>query len=286
VIRDLYSKLEPGQRYLLFIHGIFSSIKGAFGELALARWDDYLLSDLGKKYHKIIGFDHWTVANSTLDNARDLVKMLPKDCDIDIVCHSRGGAVTRCLLEHPEIAKKVSRKGLRFNKAIFVAGACQGSDLAHPDNIGRLVNAFSAISSITGGYFPVTIAAGLLRFAQYGVNEFPGIAAMNPESPIFRQLNKASHHHGCQYIFARSDFEPRGRLLEMLDEIGIDKFVFKGQRNDGVVPYEGAGQFDPDIHGAGLVTEGPQFEPHQHVFHTGFFKTREIRAMLRDQLLD
>jgi len=271
---------------LLLIHGIFSSTKGAFGEFLLNRWDDELLIKLDREYAKIISFDHWTVAKSTLENANDLFEMLPKNCEIDLVCHSRGAGVTRCLLEHPSLAKKVSVRKIRFGKVIFVAGACQGSELANPNRIGALVNAFSALTSLSGAYLPLKLFTGLLKAVQYGVKKFPGIQAMSPTSPIFKELNKPINQPDCEYVYIRSNYEPHGKLQDMLDEIGIDQFVFKGKRNDVVVPFDGAGTFDDHVKQTITVTPGPEYgvEKDEHVFHTSFFEQPEVRQSLISHL--
>ena len=279
-------KLNSGEKYLIFIHGIFSSIKGAFSELLLNRWDDNLLATLESNYSKIIGFDHWTVAKSTLENAKDLLDLLPDDCQIDIVCHSRGAGVTRCLLEHDEVAPQLLQRQIKVGKVIFVAGACQGSQLANPDKIGQLVNVFSALSSVANIYFPLKLATGLLKAVQYGVTKFPGIHSMSPESPIFRELNKPLNQPDCEYIYVRSNYEPQGSLVGMLDNIGLDTFIFKGEPNDGVVPFKGAGTFDDNVINSITVTPGPEYgiDHKEHVFHTAFFEQKEVRQLLIDQL--
>jgi len=275
-------KLESKKKYLLLIHGIFSSTKGAFGEILLNRWDDNLLPKLIKQYDRIIGFDHWTVARSTLDNARELFDMLPLNCQIDIVCHSRGAGVTRCLLEHPDLAAKLGANKIRVGKVIFIAGACQGSELANPDQIGKLVNVFSALSSLSGSFLPLKLFTGLLKAVQYGANRFPGIQSMSPQSPILEELNKPIGQPDCEYIYSRSNYEPSGKLKEMLDDIGIDRFIFNGEFNDGVVPFLGAGTFDKHITQTITVTAGPEFGINQveHVYHTSFFEQQEIRQAL------
>ncbi len=285
-ITKLNGKLQTDKKYLLMIHGIFSSTKGAFGDILLNRWDDNLLLKLSKEYDRIIGFDHWTVARSTLENAMELFAMLPGNCQIDIVCHSRGAGVTRCLLEHPELAPKLGARKIKIGKVIFIAGACQGSELANPDRIGSLVNVFSALSSLSGSFLPLKLFTGLLKAVQYGANKFPGIHSMSPLSPILKELNKPVNQPDCEYIYSRSNYEPSGRLKEMLDEIGIDKFIFKGERNDGVVPYLGAGTFDKHVKQSITITAGPEYGIHriEHVYHTAFFEQQEVRQLLIDHL--
>ena len=287
-ITDLKGRLPANKKYLVLVHGIFSSTKGAFGELLLNRWDDEILRKLyqGGKYDKIVSFDHWTVARSTLENAADLLAALPSNCHIDIVCHSRGAGVSRCLLEHPDLAGKLSRRKIRVGKVIFVAGACQGSPLASPGRVSALVNVFSALSSLSGSYLPLKLFTGLIKAVQYGVKNFPGIASMAPNSPIFTELNKPVNQRDCEYIYIRSNYEPRGKLATMLDQIGIDEFVFRGKRNDAVVPFDGAGQFDAHVTETIKVVAGPEYglSGDEHVFHTQFFEQPEVRQALIDHL--
>lgn len=279
-------KLKSNKKYLLLIHGIFSSTKGAFGDILLNRWNDNLLIKLNNKYDKIIGFDHWTVASSTLENATELFEKLPDNCQVDIVCHSRGAGVTRCLLEHPTLAEKLGTNQIKIGKVFYVAGACQGSALADPDRIGSLVNVFSALSSVAGSFLPLKLFTGLLKAAQYGVKNFPGIQSMSPTSPLFAELNKPINQADCEYIYSRSNYEPSGKLKEMLDQIGVDEFVFKGEHNDGVVPFKGAGTFDDNVSQTITVTEGPEFGVTQleHVYHTGFFERQKLRQALIQHL--
>ena len=281
-IVTLKGSIKANKRYLLLIHGIFSSSKGAFDELLLSRSDDQLLRQLKGSYEKVISFDHWTVAKSTLDNAHDLINMLTAGSEIDIICHSRGAGVTRCLLEHPEVSPKLNEKNIRVGKVVFVAGACQGSPLALPSRIATLVNVFSALSSATGAFFPLKLITAIAKAAQYGVNNFPGISAMSPKSPILKALNQPINYEDCEYIYMRSNYEPKGRLTRLLDEIGLDRFGFRGQRNDGVVPFSGAGTFDDHVEESIPVTEGPEFgiKRNEAVFHTRFFKQRAVRDAL------
>jgi len=279
-------KLKSGEKYLLLVHGIFSSIKGAFSELTLNRWDDNLLFHLDRNYAKIVGFEHWTVAKSTLENAKELLDLLPDDCDIDIVCHSRGAGVVRCLLEHGEVEPKLVQRKIKVGKVIFVAGACQGSPLAKPEKIGQLVNVFSALSSVGNTFFPLKLATGLFKAVQYGVKHFPGIASMSPDSPIFKELNKPLNMPNCEYIYARANYEPQGSLAKMFDEIGLDTFIFNKQKNDGVVPFDGAGTFDDNVKKNVSEQKSVNYDENNrpHVFHTAFFEQKEVRKLLIDEL--
>lgn len=248
---------------------------------------DALLARLRPAYRQIVGFDHWTVARSILENAEALLELLPNRCTIDIVCHSRGAGVARCLLEHPKLAGRLGKRGIRVGKVVFVAGACQGSPLAGPEHLVRLLGAFSSLRSVGGEYFPLAVPLALLRAAQYGLRVFPGIASMAPGSPIIRQLNRPIDQKGCEYITMRSDYEPRAVIKEMLDEVWIDRLVFRGAANDGVVPFDGAARFDAHVRKTLRVVAGPEFGGggREGVYHTAFFEQREVRAALLEHLL-
>jgi hypothetical protein len=279
---ELRTPLAPQQKYLLLIHGTFSSVEGAFGEFLLNRWDDDLLSHLSANYDRIIGFEHWTVAKTPLENAQELLALLPDNCQIDIVNHSRGATVTRCLLEHPEVAPKLAQRNIKLGRAVFVAGVCQGTEIAHPDRLFDLLNTFSALSSLAGSYLPLTLFTGLLKAVQYGLTNFPGLTSIAPQSPLFQQLNQAKLKSGGEYIVSRSNYEPSGRLLEMLEGAGIDRGVFNNKRNDGVVPFDGAGTFDAQVAKVTTIVFDAEFgvsEP-GNVYHTQFFAQPELRQML------
>jgi hypothetical protein len=148
------------------------------------------------------------------------------------------------------------------------------------------VNVFSALASLSGSYLPLKLFTGLLKAVEYGVKKFPGIQAMSPNSPIFDELNKPINQPDCEYIYTRSNYEPSGKLKEMLDEIGLDQFVFRGKRNDVVVPFHGAGTFDDHVRDTITVTAGPEFGKTEkdNVFHTAIFEQQEVRQALIEHL--
>ena len=285
-LRTMRQPLESGGKYLLFVHGIFSSIEGGFGDLLRSRYDDNFYNRL--KYDRIVGADHWTVAKDTKQNALELLAKLPDNCRLDIVCHSRGAGVVRCLLEHPDVITKFRAKNIDVGKVIFVAGACQGSPLALPDRIGSLVNVFSVLNSLSNTFFPIRLVIGLLKAVHYGVKNFPGIAAMSPDSKVFKELNQSLNYTDCEYIYMRSNYEPNSKVKTLLDEGVIDRFVFQGEMNDLVVPYDGAGTFDPAVEESIEPIAASEFgadpDSPDDVVHTRFFREREVRQALLKHL--
>ena len=92
-----WARLSKG-RCLLFIHGTFDTVAGCF-----TRLPDATLAELNHRYGgRMIGFDHPTLADSPIDNARAFFQIVgDHHLDVDIVCHSRGGLVTRAIAERP-----------------------------------------------------------------------------------------------------------------------------------------------------------------------------------------
>lgn len=89
-----------GDRILLFLHGTASSTWGSFGDL----WSEARRGELNQiRNHyqgNVYAFEHRTLTESPIENARDLVNFLagfPKGVTIDLVSHSRGGLVGELL---------------------------------------------------------------------------------------------------------------------------------------------------------------------------------------------
>lgn len=88
---------KDGQPILLFLHGTASSTWGSFGELwSPARAAER--TELAKVYEdRVAAFEHASLSQSPIENARDLVKALPKGAKLHVVSHSRGGLVGELL---------------------------------------------------------------------------------------------------------------------------------------------------------------------------------------------
>lgn len=79
---------------LLFIHGTASSTEGSFRDM----WRAQKNAQLAKQYQdRIYGFEHYSLTESPISNALQLVQTLPKGACLHIVSHSRGGMVGELL---------------------------------------------------------------------------------------------------------------------------------------------------------------------------------------------
>ena len=95
-----------GGRALLFVHGTFSRAFSAFG--ALSRPTVEKLHEIYQG--RVFAFDHFTMSEDPIQNARWFVDHLPPNLhlDVDIICHSRGGLVSRILAERQSDCRSAS----------------------------------------------------------------------------------------------------------------------------------------------------------------------------------
>jgi hypothetical protein len=77
---------------LIFIHGTASNTAGSFSDLQSGIGADWQL--LEERYgERIYALEHHTLSASPIENALQLVAVLPKDAQVHLVTHSRGGLV-------------------------------------------------------------------------------------------------------------------------------------------------------------------------------------------------
>jgi hypothetical protein len=83
-----------GEPVLLFLHGTASNLSGSFGELmSSADWAPLLAQYDGR----VFGWQHFTLSQSPIENALELVTKLPAGARLHLVSHSRGGIVGELL---------------------------------------------------------------------------------------------------------------------------------------------------------------------------------------------
>jgi hypothetical protein len=93
-------------RILLFIHGTFSKNEMFLEELSQTDPGKQLLAKVQdkKNYQQVLAFDHATLSVSPVLNAMDLGRVFEgSEADVDVICHSRGGLVTRWWLENYDL---------------------------------------------------------------------------------------------------------------------------------------------------------------------------------------
>lgn len=81
--------------WLVFLHGTASHTMGSFGALPAGR---EIWKELERRYgERILALEHRTLTQSPIENARDLLQLLPADARLHLVSHSRGGLIGEML---------------------------------------------------------------------------------------------------------------------------------------------------------------------------------------------
>jgi len=293
-------------RVLLFVHGTFSSTIGGFNALGVHPWGKEFLRTAIDHYDLVLGYDHKTLSLDPTENAVDLHARL-KDLfgdtppEIDVVCHSRGGLVSRALFE---IVGPASSWRPKVDRVVFVAVPNAGTLLAEPDNWKSLVDLYTnlsmaatrALGLITGSPHFVAIIDGCIKglstlvtvLADATVTEqgSPGLAAMEPRGPYIAELNKTQSGQptsGSTWFFVgTSDFKANGaggptselppRFVQLLLDGFVDQLM--KEPNDLVVNVASVGSIDPAV--GGFVDDRLDYPANRAVYHCNYFSQPEM----------
>lgn len=299
---------------LLFIHGTFSSTVSAYGALPATPWGQAFLAAAYATYDLVLGFDHATLSEDPLENATELLAALqgvawPYPPRLDVITHSRGGLVLRCLLE--ELLPLTSFTP-QVERVIFVGVTNGGTLLASPANWQALVDLYTNLAVGTCqllGMLPqakalttvlAEIVRGLGAFVKYlattAVTDrvVPGLAAMEPTGEFIQRLNQAQPHQPTiaqsYYCAVTSAFQPQllgggheprelpARLVQWLAGGFMQQLM--REANDLVVNTAAMTQIDPVV--GNYLKDSLAFGPNPQVYHTNYFVwPRVINALAR-----
>jgi len=230
-------QLSSDQPLLVFIHGTISSTLGSFGSLSPEIW-----ADLRRSYgDRIFGLDHYTLSQSPIQNALDLVKVLPAGARLHLVSHSRGGLVGELLcrsgirngsepfddldldLGHPppirqalaELSAELKRKKPKIERFVRVACPAGGTTLASGRLDRWLEIIVNVLGKLTGADASLVYGIAtdlLLDIKKQGANpkEVPGLAAMVPTSTLVRMLNRSDIEVDADLTVIAGDIEGTG----------------------------------------------------------------------------
>lgn len=280
------------KRCLLVVHGIFSTT-----ERTLSQFPEDAMRALEAHYEgRMIALDQLTVSRSPEDNARNFLQKAKaalggSTVEFDILCHSRGGIVSRALVERGEAL--VSGHPCRFRKVFFAAAPNRGSLLADPDHIVDMIDAFTNLATEfpdCWATYALELLLGLVKLLVHSSERYlPGVAAMStlPGQYISAGLNAVSPSGGepvCDYAATASDFNPsiESGLSWRLANILVDR-IFHTARgaipNDLVVPCNGV--FESNGHPWFPIEKRLVFERQHGVKHTDFFAQRAVISAIK-----
>jgi hypothetical protein len=293
---------------LLIVHGTFSLGRGIFEQLnadsnphgrAFLAW-------ASTQYEHVLSFEHPTLSVSPVLNGLDLARLFASvQSPVDVICHSRGGLVTRWWLEAFEGAKRGPRR------VVFVSAPLGGTSLASPVKLREAMNLFTSVGShlrdvlgIGSAYLPflnvgtmlaqiVVMATGTLAstpLSDLFFSAVPGLGAMSRvgNQPELKRLQCGSHDLSAAYYAICSDFrmEDAGwKFWKHFTKLGVAQWgadlIFE-QANDLVVDNLSAIEL---FQGLGLRPDHYlNFPKNGKVYHTNYFTDTDVIGKLRDFL--
>jgi len=299
------AQLSATAPMLVFIHGTGSRTAGSFGAFADAAARMHWQSLRAHFGPHIYAFEHRTMSDSPLDNAVDLLDLLPAGAQLCLVTHSRGGLVgdLLCLTELGEeqiarfvqrrtqaghedaaahdraqlqrLAKLLTEKKPRVLSYARVAAPARGTLLAS-ENIDDFLSILTNLIGLVPGLGTSMVYQVVKRITLEVVKRrmdpalVPGIEAMIPASPLIALLNTAAKSADRLGVIA-GDIEGGG-WLRRLGVFVTDRFIYEGQDNDLVV------NTDSMFYGARRESVWYVFEQGSRVTHFNYFSNESTRS--------
>lgn len=242
---------------LLFLHGTASSTEGSFGGLwerpqlpVLKALNDYYRGNL-------FAYQHRTLSQSPVENALELVRLLPKGARLHLVSHSRGGLIGELLCrsaltegrvpfddedlarfaqpertrDHAalqELGQLLKSKGLRVERFVRVACPARGTTLASKRldrYLSIILNALGLVPALKASAIYDLTSDFLLAMVKTRTQpeELPGLEGMMPESPLVAVLNRPGVKSEADLSVIAGDLEGSG-LWGRLKELATNLF--------------------------------------------------------------
>jgi pimeloyl-ACP methyl ester carboxylesterase len=249
------------------------------------------LATLSQRYDgRVFAFDHWTLSHDPKDNVKWFMDQIPAglSLDVDIVCHSRGGLVSRVLASGLPDAGVASDR-LRVGRIVFVATPNDGTLLTHPDHMVKMLDRYTNIVQFLPDgpleVFLEAVVTAVKVLAHGGLRHLPGLAAQRPGGDFLGWLRGGPQGRTRYYAIA-ADWEPAedSPLAELVKQKVADTVmdqVFKDAKNDLVVPTLGvAGASGPGF----PIADAYTFAASAGAIHTNLFKFDETQQRLLEWL--
>lgn len=258
-----------GGRALLFVHGTFSRAFSAFGALSKPT-----VEKLHEIYQgRVFAFDHFTMSEDPIENARWFVDHLPANLHLnfDIICHSRGGLVSRILAEK-QTDLPLGGRTLDVGKIVFVAAPNAGTTLADSKYMGDFVDSYTNLLNFLPSNGATEILEGVItvvKMLAVGVlRGLPGLQSMVPSGGFLTQLN-TSPVGADKYFALASDYTPTDPGLKAWAANRLLDRVFQKAANDLVVPMLGV--YDKNGCGYFPIAEKLVYGQGDGISHTTYF---------------
>lgn len=269
-------------RALLFVHGTFSTARGAFGGLPRET-----MAALGELYAgRVFAFNHFSLSHSLQQNSRWFMEQVTpalaegERLRLDIICHSRGGLVARALAA--EAAAQLDPR-IAIDRVVFVAAPNHGTALADGDHMVQFLDRYTSMLNLAppGPASVVTeVLEGVLIVVKVighaALESLPGLLAMHPQ-----RMQPLMDAETLQGFAIASNFEPGDgmkQLVRVADSV-LDR-VFGDAANDLIVPTQG-------VYGGSESSLFPiptervlRLDANRAVWHGAFFTQPEVDRQL------
>jgi hypothetical protein len=270
-----------GGRALLLIHGTFSRTHTGFGLLPPA-----FIEQMHQRYGgRVFAFDHYTLSEDPRANVDWLIRQIPEgsQLELDVICHSRGGLVSRVLAERQaEIG--LGSRSIDVRRVAFVATPNNGTLLADPRHFGDLVDTYTSLLNIfpdTGVLEVIqTVISVVKQIAVGALDGLDGLTAMCPDGDFLKALNTATAAEVGYFALASNYEAAVGGLKDFVVDRLADA-VFRAD-NDLVVPT--AGVYGANGSSLFPVQRFHSFAAVDGVEHTRFFANATSQAKLSEWL--
>ncbi len=274
-----WSDLSRG-RALLMVHGTFSRAHTAFAGLPAD-----VVQKLHEIYqHRVFAFDHYTLSDDPEQNIRWFVDHIPDGTrlELDIICHSRGGLVSRALAEKQSLISLGSRQ-LRIGRIVFVAAPNSGTILTDSQYMGDLLDSYTNLLNLVPSNGATEILEGVVTVAKMlavgALHGLPGLQSMLPKGPFLTAFNNAPKGDD-RYFALASDYEPQNPGLKAWALSRLATKIFQKAQNDLVVPTLGV----YDQNGCGYFpiadTERHVFGPADNITHGDYFGNPQAQQLI------
>lgn len=277
IVDEAWDGLSNGKS-LLFVHGTFSRAYSAFSGL-----DQQTMEELYDRYQgRVFAFEHPTCSDDPRQNVAWFLRQVPATARLncDIICHSRGGLVSR------ELARANSAN-VAVDRIVFVATPNAGTVLTNAQHMGDFIDSYTNIlQAFPDNAVTDTLEAIITVVKQLAVatlKGLDGLQSMLPGGPYLNDLATAIPASPSYFALA-SNFEPGANAplsIRIADRI-IDK-AFENVRNDLVVPTNGVFEF-----GAGGLIPAARlhvFDTEEAPVHTRFFIKDDTRRSILNWLV-
>src|SRR5262249_55439551 len=161
---------------------------------------------------RVFAFDHHTLSHDPKQNVNWLLEQMPDGTalDLDIVCHSRGGLVSRLLAEK-QSELVLGGRTIRVGKIVFVGSPNGGTILADASHMGDLIDTYTNLLNFLPDNGVTEVLDGVITVAKQlavgAAKGLPGLQSMRPGGDFAKWLN-AGPRGDTRYFALASNFTP------------------------------------------------------------------------------